>query len=1400
MQRRPLSSWLAQFSDASTNSETRRRRLRTWKSSRLDLLEDRRLLAITPGMLYQDVSYTDADGDTVRISITGTITDPAAQGFTVELAGLALDDADATRVNLIGLSATNGVQIVVSPNLLPNAGPNFNNIYSSAYTNVAFLSAVADPLHPAAPMTSLGGVQLSAAVVHSIQLAGIDIGNITLDAGQAPFVDRINTTNNQQSMDSGNYKPVTGLIDLGGITAGSIDSLVINGAISAMTGNPFDTSTTNDFRSVITVSGRIGTVLGLRSNVTAAIRADSIGSVRVASIAGEISTRNPNEPMAINLPSPVKGFINVAGHLNLGFPLSDGALITGQINAGGGISGSDRTSMTDPLYLPANFAGSLSNTSLTVGIADIAIDGNGMATLYSASSIGNLSANGFAGTFLAEAGTSIGRIDASSGKLEGHLQAGTDIGDIKTIGGILGTMIAGGNIGRITVVNGSLESLSIQAGGNIGPMSLYLGMLATSIVAGGDIGAIAIPVNGIDLSYLRARDIGAITIVDGAIQTSSFVAERDIAAIRAFGSIEGFGISDVSIVAGRNIAAIDARAHTGYGIDKLKVEAGERIEGISGISYGEFGSLDGSGIADSNFAANSIGPIYGRGVGGTGIEKSHIFARTGSIDSITGDGWKDGLLLVTAVADQSIGSITGKATMDGSGIDGGSYDANFAGIGPIVGAGGSAGGFGIVSTRFQSTDRSAGGIASITASANANGLDAFYDTKVYAAEIGPVLVNVLGGVDGNGMMSTELRAYWGGIESITVNVRSINGMGIRSSIVRASGDIGPIRVVAFNNSAIFDTEFNSRGNFASIYAESQKNGNAIDTATFTAPDGSIAPGASIEAIAGGTDALSNGIIGSTFRATREIGLIEATARGGAAISGSQFAADSDLDNTGAIAGIRATASGRNLLASSGIYDSGFTGIAIGNIEVNVETVEGGTAIDMGTFLAKTAVYDGFGNFDNTGTIGAVKVVNVSGMFYGIDNSSFNAGSAGSIGSIDVTTDGGTAIRDSFFNTVVSDMDQNLFTSTIGDIVVRSGRTFIYTANPAGIVNSYFMANAGIASVTAETIGGAIDTSQFNADMDFGGRGDIPGDIGFIRVNVPGRNANGITSSNFTGGSIGNITVRLADNATTAQDAIRGSEFTALRNSIGNITVVNTGLGYALLNDVFRAAVSIGNVNVQGDVANTQFIITNSTIGDISIRARQIQNLAFQAQNFGNISLELLQPGTVSLSMPNASKMGNLYVAAPLGGTAGLTWNAPRLVQAGDVNVSGILTLQSSMTSLTTMGAFTIGSLAGATGHTGFTIGSTSSASSIGPIRIGSAPTGKAQHRFQFGAYGGAPNAVVGTASGNAKTGNGAVIGNVRFVLNQAGRTTAAAKPVRVPKPKATPLPRVSRIPVARKRG
>ncbi len=1373
------------------NTPGTRNRVRKPILEGMDWLERRELLAIVPGQVYQDVTYTDSDGDSVRITITGPVMDPVNQGFTVELAGLATDDADATYVNLLGLGADNGLQIVVTPVLQPNAGPNFNAIYSAGYTNVFSITAEPEPGHIVPAMTDLGGIQLSAAIVHKIDLPGIDIGNITLDTGQAPYVDRINTTNNQQSLDSTMYKPVTGLIDLGGIEAASIDTLVIDGAISALTGNPYDVSVTNDFKSVINVSGRIGSILGLRSNMGAAVHADSIGSVRVASISGVLHTRNAAEPFYVNMPSAMSGFIDVAGHLHIGFPMSGGALITGQISAGGGISGLDKTSDTDTLYIPGGFANSLTNTGTTVGIADIEVDGIATLSLYSASTVGNISANAFGGDFLVESATSIGDILASSGIMEGHLQAGTDIGDIKTTGGIVGTMIAGGNIGSITVVNGSLESLSIQAGGNVGPMSIYLGMLATSIVAGGDIGQINIPVGGISLSYLRATNIAGIKVVDGSFETSSFVAEQDLGPISVFGSIAGFGMSDVSLVAGRDIALIDARAHTGYAMEEVKIEAGRRLAGVTAISYGEFGELDGSGILESNFVAASMGPILGRSVGGTGIEESVFVTRTGSIDALTGDGWLDGMLEVVAVAQWGFGSITGKATVEGSGFRGGSFDANYGSIGSITAAGGAKAGYGIDGTRFQSTDRLNGGIGDMTVTANANGQGGISAATIHAAKLGHVFVTAFGGPDADGIANSEIRTFWGPIASLDVDVRSVNGIGIRGTTVRSSGNIELIRVVSFANTAIFQSDFTSRGDFGPIAAEARKGGNGIDTSTFTAPNGSIASGAKIQAYSGGTDAAATGILNSTFRATRSIGFIEASTQGGAAIQGSTFTADSDLDNTGSIETIDATSNGRNLHSSRGITDSTFTGVEIGLIDVEITTVEGGTAIASSTFTAKSDFYDGFGNFDNKGRIGDISVNSVSGFYHGIDDSTFDAGSAGGIGAITVTTEGGVAIRNSNFRATTSDADQNLFTSTIGQISVNTSRYDDATANMAGIVGSTFESNAGIASISVNSVGGAISDSTFNADADYLGLGDIPGNIGLIRVTVPGRNANGVVNSTFTGGSIGNISVRLADNALTAQDAIRGSQFTALRNSIGNITVVNTGSGYATIDTIFRAAISIGAVNITGPVSNTQFIIFNSTIGNIRIVGSQISNLFFQAQNFGSIELILTSGGTAMLSMPNAVRMGNLTVSGPLGGSAGLNWNAPTLVTAGDVNVSGMLTPVSNMTSLTTMGNFVVGSIAPATTNTGRTIGAGTTGSTIGAVRIGQVPSGRSQNSFRFGSFSGSPNAVVGTASGNARTGHGAVIGNVRFVLTSGGGRTSATK-TSSPKPKA--LPKVSKLP------
>ena len=105
----------------------------------IDRLEDRRMLAILPGQVVTSANYIDADGDSVAVTVTGDVQQGA--GFTVELAGQALDNADATRINLSGLTDANGLQVVVTPNKLSEQpGSSFATLYSPGYTNVAFLS------------------------------------------------------------------------------------------------------------------------------------------------------------------------------------------------------------------------------------------------------------------------------------------------------------------------------------------------------------------------------------------------------------------------------------------------------------------------------------------------------------------------------------------------------------------------------------------------------------------------------------------------------------------------------------------------------------------------------------------------------------------------------------------------------------------------------------------------------------------------------------------------------------------------------------------------------------------------------------------------------------------------------------------------------------------------------------------------------------------------------------------------------------------------------------------------------------------------------------------------------------------------------------------------------------
>ena len=1493
----------------------------------LDQLEDRRMLAILPGQVVSSAGYFDADGDSVSITVTGPVGTGA--GFSVELAGLATDNADATRIDLSGLTKANGLQIVVTPNkLAAQPGSNFATLYSAGYTNV--LEIVAGDKS----MTNLGGIQLSAAIVHSTKLTGVAIGTITLDPGQAPYVDRINTQNNQQATDSTMYNPVTGLIHLGGIIAASVDSLVIDGAISAKTNNPNDLTTTNDFRSVIEVAGRVGSIVGLRSNLRASVHADSIGSIRVAAISGEITTRNTAEDLAVNLPSSFSGFINSAGHLHLGFPMGDASKITGQISAlgiSGNVKEEFRTDrLTDPLYIPGTYAGSISLSGNPVkddgngSFPDVFVDGPALFGLQTAfGNIADVNADSFAPTFLAEADAgSIGDMQASQGEFAGHLRAKNDIGDVRAPLGYLGSAVsfagdvgdvyaavggfegyiraagdvgdilvfdaitglaenelaisAGGDIGTIESIAGGIEGLiqaegsighvtaagnilagmlarsgsigaitsragfmeapSIQAGTNIGPLSLYAGMLGTSIVAGGDLGPIGIRAGGMELCYLRARDIGAITIVDGSIQTSSLVAGRDIGSISTFGSIGGFGLQDVSLVAARNIGFIDAKAHTGYGIRLLKAEAGGDIAGISGISYGEFGSLDGAGILESNVVAANIGDVYGRGVGGTGIEGTKIITRTaydaggaidrsrGRIGAVTGDGWLDGLLNVLVVAHTDIASITGVTAVDGTGINGGSFDANYGAIGQITAAGGAAGGYGILETRFQATDLDVGRIAGITTSANANGLDAMNAAKVYAGSIGPIKATVHGGLDGNGIVGGEIRSFSGAIDSVNVDVRSINGIGILDGKITASGDIGPLTVKAFNAAGISGGEFQSRGNFGDITVTAEKGGNAIENAIFTAPGRifyddettDLDPKGSfgkITVYANGTNKLSNGIVSSTFSAIGDIGQITVRTKGGTAILDSIFAADTDGDYdpnpsptspgqaTGTIARIRVVAAGRNLLDSSGIVDSKFTAAMIGPVTAKIQTVEGGDGIVRSTFEARTAVYDGFGNFDNMGRIGAITVTNAADQLAsgaGIRESKFFAGAAGGIGDITITTASGSGVIGSIFDAsiqgVVFDLDQNLFTSTIGNITVTAGRVLNWTFTPAGITLSTFTAAAGIGLITVNSIGSGITGSLFEADFDWQLVNDAPGNIAGITVRVPGRNASAVTGSLFGGAGIGNIDVRLADAAKTSWNAIALSTFTARSGAIGNVTVVHsrtavpsaTDRGYAILTSTFYAFIGIGSISITGNTLGAAFVVAGQpivvrgravgaravpqSIGPISILGGSTHDLSFSSTS-GIPGIALLNaPSGASVKLAlTAASVGDLLVDAP-SGTASLdvsgavtnfgnvtadgavsivsatattlgnvvaggnaTLNTPALQTLASLNVGGTLSLPQDLASLRQVGAFTVNALASATRNV--RIGSSAtSGSSIGPIRIATANRGKGTYQFAFAAW------------------------------------------------------------------
>ena len=863
----------------------------------------------------------------------------------------------------------------------------------------------------------------------------------------------------------------------------------------------------------------------------------------------------------------------------------------------------DPTSPTDPIYVPDQYTGVVKNTSTSSGIADIAINGVGVSQWYSASSIGDITANSFAAGFIAQAGTDIGNIQSYTADIAGHFQAGGNIGDVTSAASIVANLVAGGNLGAITGVTGGLTGNFITTGGNIGDITvIQLTPALTQITAGGNIGNIYMDSGQWDAA-VEAQNIGNVTDASGNFINAVFVAQESIGDISVT-SKEGDAISGGSITAGVNIGNVTAYAYGSSAIVGTLIQGGDQpgdlIAGVTGISYGVTvlppvtpgvnvaPAAEFNGIDSAQILAASIGPILGQGYVGTGINQVTIHSQVGDIASITGIGNGYGIYSSTVVADAGIGPISGQSTAQGDGINGGSFDANGAadpqtgGIGQITGQGGPAGGNGIIGSRFQAT----GEIAGLSGTANANGGNAISTITTYATSYGQIDATVLGGQLGNGIVGSTIRA-WSDytnnrpteqIAGITVNVNSALGLGITDTTVTSKGDLVTLSSTALNAAAISGSTFTlSQGVFGSIYAQSINSGNAIENCTFTASNGSIttatdlasAAASGITAIANGTSISSSAIVGSTFTADENIGVISATANGGTAILNSTFTADSDYGNAGngpnlpgpnpgagadigALLGINATSSGQHLAASAGIAGSAFAGELITSVTVNVtDREEGGPGIIGSTFTARNAVYDGNGNFNNEGTIGAINVTDGSLSGNGIDTAQFIAGAGGSIGDINVTTLGGVGIYGSTFSASTFDYDQADFNSTIGNITVNTGRAGgqlvplppppndAWTALPAGISTSYFAANSGISSVTVNSIGTGVFFSAFLANgiatAGYGLPGlilpflapAVPGNIGNISITSTGRFGAGSIFSLFAGTNLGNINLQVA---------------------------------------------------------------------------------------------------------------------------------------------------------------------------------------------------------------------------------------------------------------------------------
>ena len=539
----------------------------------IEPLEQRLLLSgIGAGLNKKKVSFTDAGGDKVTVSLTGGVKG-AHPTFTIVLDGAASNNADIQSITLNGNAAGSALSILVTPVKikLPNTIANLNGqpyTFSSGFVDVASITSA----------TGLHGISANSAILDSIvigtstETSAANLGSLAISIGTS------------QAFAAGALTQV----HLGDVTDfGHIGSIVLHGTSA----DPINlTGTITATQGIDTVSAPFSNLLGT-INVTGA--ATGVNGVGVAGVGiGSLTVQN------------LAGTVTAAGGV-------------------GGISAQNWTGLVSAnsfgnlIINGVSFTGTIQSATTIGNLSAGAFTG---ANIQAGSSIGNISSVGnISGTTII-AGGSIGNITSTSGFIGGSGTAtnngtpadfiqGASVGNITAQGDISGNVITAttGNIGNFLSQEGRIAFNTVTAQGSIGNIGATSQHASYAFDSGGHLIS-----ESSSASAIQGDTFTAVTGAIGNITANASVVSSSASGIDNVVFSAYSGIGNVTAVASGHYGGNSGIVHSTFNVLGTKV-SGSAIGNVSGSAVG------GSGISNTTFHAYSgnIGYVTGRSVYGS---------------------------------------------------------------------------------------------------------------------------------------------------------------------------------------------------------------------------------------------------------------------------------------------------------------------------------------------------------------------------------------------------------------------------------------------------------------------------------------------------------------------------------------------------------------------------------------------------------------------------------------------------------------------------------------------------------------------------------------------------------------------------------------------------------------